>query len=286
MRVLRRKLQAAGLPFKIRVFDGGHDWPTADICTEAIEWMEIQAMKSGKREKDAALIEELFQKRLKKAEEEKINGLLHQAADEFQSITSDFKSLRDVDSVSAEASQLKEVDVVKQWEQEEAKRDQTDLDFQQKMASVNRSIRNSTRKVPKKEDVLKFLEVEELKKKAKEAKSIDDRLQAKRLLTVVAIQNGFYLPRSLWEYGDYERLELTLSIATEIRPEEPYTWYALACAEAQLGKKEQAIDALKHAVEHGFKNAEKMETDFHLRSLQDEKQFKEIVKHLKQQQAS
>ncbi|HSE43615.1 MAG TPA: hypothetical protein VLH08_22835 [Acidobacteriota bacterium] len=286
MRVLRRKLQAAGLPFKIRVFDGGHDWPTADICTEAIEWMEIQAMKSGKREKDAALIEELFQKRLKKAEEEKINGLLHQAADEFQSITSDFKSLRDVDSVSAEASQLKEVNVVKQWEQEEAKRDQTDLDFQQKMASVNRSIRNSTRKVPKKEDVLKFLEVEELKKKAKEAKSIDDRLQAKRLLTVVAIQNGFYLPRSLWEYGDYERLELTLSIATEIRPEEPYTWYALACAEAQLGKKEQAIDALNHAVEHGFKNFEKMETDFHLRSLQDEKQFKEIVKHLKQQQAS
>ena len=149
------------------------------------------------------------------------------------------------------------------------------------MASVNRSIRNSSRKVPRKEDVLKFLEVEELKKKAKEAKSIDDRLQAKRLLTVVAIQNAFYLPRSLWEYGDYERLELTLSIATEIRPEEPYTWYALACAEAQLGRKEDAIKALHQAVQYGFKDADKMESDFHLKPLQDEKQFKEIVKRLK-----
>lgn len=240
-------------------------------------------MKIGKREKDPALIQEIFQKRIMRAEGLKNSRLLHEAADEYQSIATDFKSLLNVDAVAAQASLLSESEQVKQWQQEEVRRDQIDYDFRQKLASVNRSIRNTSGKVPKLENVLEFLQVAELKRKAKEAPLKEDRLQAQRLLTVVAIQHGFYLARGFREYGDFERLALCYSVAAEIHPDEPYLWYGLARAQAQLGEKDKAMESLKKAVDHGFNDADKIANDFDLRSLQDEKQFKKILERLKKQ---
>ena len=77
IRSLRPKLEESGIPFQIRVFDGEHRWPNAEIATEALEWMEVRAMKDGKREKDPALIEELFSKRLKKVEAQITKGPMY-----------------------------------------------------------------------------------------------------------------------------------------------------------------------------------------------------------------
>ncbi len=281
IRLLRPKLESAGIPFKIHIFDGDHWWPPKEVCTEALEWMEVQAMRNGKREKDPTLIESLFQKRLKKAESQKVQGLLNEAAEEYQSISKDFDTLRDVTATTSEASRLIATEEVKRWQQEETQRDQLDAQFRQKMQSVNQSLRDSSKNVPKLETVLAFLEIQSLKKKAAEAPSKYDRLHAQRLLEVVAVQHGFYLARGFREYGDYPRAALTLSVAAEIHPEEPLLWYKLAAAQAQMGQKEKAFSSLKKAVDHGFKDAEKLENDFDFKPIRDEKQFKKILEEVK-----
>ncbi len=281
IRLLRPKLESSDVPFKIHIFDGDHWWPPKEVCNEALEWMEVQAMRNGKREKDAALIESLFQKRLKKAESQKAQGLLYEAAEEYQSLSKDFDTLRDITATTSEASRLYASEEVKRWQQEETQRDQLDAKFRQKLQSVNQSLRDSSKNVPKFETVLAFLEIPSLKKTAAEAPSKYDRLHAQRLLEVVAVQHGFYLARSFREYGDYPRAALTLSVAAEIHPEEPLLWYKLAAAQAQMGQKENALSSLKKAVEHGFKDAEKLENDFDLKSVRDEKQFKKIMEQLK-----
>jgi tetratricopeptide (TPR) repeat protein len=227
------------------------------------------------------LIESLFQKRLKKAESQKEEGMLVEAADEYQSISKDFETLHDVTAVTSEASRLNASEEIKRWQQEETQRDQLDAQFRQKLQSVNESLRDSSKNVPKLETVLAFLDIPSLKKKAKEAPSKYDRLQAQRLLEVVAVQHGFYLARSFREYGDYPRAALTLSVAAEIHPEEPMIWYKLAAAQAQIGNKNDALSSLKKAVEHGFKDAEKLENDFDFKSIRDEKQFKKILEEIK-----
>ncbi|HEY7162052.1 MAG TPA: hypothetical protein VH815_12375 [Acidobacteriota bacterium] len=281
IRLLKPKLEDSGLPFKIHIFDGEHWWPPKEVCTDALEWMEVQAMKSGKRDKDPVLIEALFTKRLKKAEAQKMQGLMIEAADEYQSISKDFATLHDVSSATSEATRLYASDEVKRWQQEETQRDQLDAQFRQKLQSVNQSLRDSSKNVPKLESVLAFLDIPSLQKKAKEAPSKYDRLQAQRLLEVVAVQHGFYLARSFREYGDYPRMALTLSVAAEIHPEEPLIWYKLAAAQAQMGDKDKALSSLKHALDHGFKDAEKLESDFDFKTIRDEKQFKKIVEQLK-----
>ena len=46
MRQLDRRLTS---PHYVAIFSGGHTLPPDDVALEAIEWMEIQAMKSGRR---------------------------------------------------------------------------------------------------------------------------------------------------------------------------------------------------------------------------------------------
>ena len=53
MRQLDRKLTS---PHRLAIFTGGHTLPPDTVAIDAIEWMELQAMKSGRRAKDVALI--------------------------------------------------------------------------------------------------------------------------------------------------------------------------------------------------------------------------------------
>src|SRR5207248_9970489 len=46
MRQLDRKLTS---PHHLAIFNGGHTLPPDEIALEAIEWMELAAMKSGRR---------------------------------------------------------------------------------------------------------------------------------------------------------------------------------------------------------------------------------------------
>ena len=60
MQQLKRRMDEVGVTNRLVVFEGGHEWPPAEICGEAISWMEVQAMKSGTRAKDNELIDRLL----------------------------------------------------------------------------------------------------------------------------------------------------------------------------------------------------------------------------------
>jgi poly(3-hydroxybutyrate) depolymerase len=60
MRLLDRKLTSAHF---LAVFQGGHTLPPDDVAFDALEWMEIQAMQSGRRGRDDALVKRIVEKR-------------------------------------------------------------------------------------------------------------------------------------------------------------------------------------------------------------------------------
>ena len=90
MHQLDRKLTS---PHRLAVFDGGHTLPPEDVALEAIEWMELQAMKTGRRPRDATLVDRLFAKReqqIAAAETPGRNG------PSPRRLAADFSGLRDV----------------------------------------------------------------------------------------------------------------------------------------------------------------------------------------------
>ena len=60
MRQLDRRLAS---PHFLAVFRGGHTLPPDEVAFDAIEWMELQAMRSGRRRRDDALAARMLEKR-------------------------------------------------------------------------------------------------------------------------------------------------------------------------------------------------------------------------------
>jgi pimeloyl-ACP methyl ester carboxylesterase len=100
MRLLDRALTS---PHRLAVFEGGHTLPPADVALAAVEWLELQAMKSGARPIDAALVDRLWQKR-----EHAIESVATRSGTLplLQAAVEDFTGLRDVAPATARATAL------------------------------------------------------------------------------------------------------------------------------------------------------------------------------------
>ena len=90
-------------PHHVVVFEGGHTWLPVEAATEAVEWMELQAMTSGIRPRDQTTIDDMFGRRLAQAE-----GLKSSLATmrELQSIAQDFRPFKNVTGLNQRAALL------------------------------------------------------------------------------------------------------------------------------------------------------------------------------------
>ncbi len=81
--------------------------------------------------------------------------------------------------------------------------------------------------------------------------------------------------------GNLARTEELAGRAMAARPNEFATFYNLGCAFAVLGRREQALELLDRAVQHGRGNLEWFEQDPDLDSLRGDARFEEIVERLR-----
>jgi poly(3-hydroxybutyrate) depolymerase len=100
MRMLDRKLTS---PHYLAVFNGGHTLPPDAVALDAIEWLELQAMQSGRRTRDDALVTRLYDKRHQRIAGA---GSPTETVHLLEAIAADFKGLRDVSPEAARAKEL------------------------------------------------------------------------------------------------------------------------------------------------------------------------------------
>ena len=100
MRRLDRELST---PHRLAIFAGGHVWLSSDLALQAVEWMELHAMKSGLKPKDEAVIDRMYASRTTAVEAATGDIDIFRAV---RALSDDFQGLRDVSAVSARAAQL------------------------------------------------------------------------------------------------------------------------------------------------------------------------------------
>jgi len=191
MRALDRTLTS---PHFLRIFTGGHTLPPDDVALEAIEWMEVQAMQSGRRGRDEALIERLYDKR---------RGAVAAAATVpetvylLRALVSDFKGLRDV---SADVNRLEDMSrqsEVKKALKRELEADETEARMLGEIFDLEGRLTDEERR-----DVALMMLRERLgrlSRKANESTDSPQRSQARRVLRSVTagaatrVQDRLYL---------------------------------------------------------------------------------------------
>lgn len=100
MKLLGRELKT---PHHIVIFEGGHTLPPVPVATQAIEWLEVQAMAVGTRVKDLALVERLYGAAVAAAEQ--LTSPAEQA-EALEAVVADFAGVRDVSALKARVDAL------------------------------------------------------------------------------------------------------------------------------------------------------------------------------------
>ena len=276
---LDRTLESLSINHRVAVFEGAHSWAPKDLCTEAIEWMELQAMKAGRREKDAALITALWAKRLQRAKENEEAKKVYEAYLSYQSLADDFKGLRDVAEFENKANQLKSSKEVKAYLRQERGEEEKQRLGMNQFVALFEQIKSADNRTAAMNEIRNT--ITEWQKRANSKDATSDRLAARRLVSqfYAFLFEGATL---MWGRKDPEQAVLGLLLASEIRPENPQIFYQLADAYAFNKQKRQALDALKHAVEKGFSNAVDIEQNQNFDALRNEAEYKQLIETIKQ----
>ena len=77
-------------PHRVEFFDGGHQWPPPDLVAHAFAWMEVVAMKDGRRSRDQDLARTLLGEDMTRAGELEQRGLLTEAWRSYGAIASSY----------------------------------------------------------------------------------------------------------------------------------------------------------------------------------------------------
>jgi hypothetical protein len=99
-------LVARGVVARFASFSGGHGWPPEDLLGQALAWLELASMRTGKKPPDAAFVDATYEQSLARARELAESGRIDDAAEENAALAREFAGLRAVDAVASEAKRL------------------------------------------------------------------------------------------------------------------------------------------------------------------------------------
>ena len=284
---LEEPLTKAGISHSIQTFDGRHEWPPVSVATVTVEWMELQAMKAGKRPRDDGFINSMWERILsdaKTSEESKRYFLAYQI---YQDLADTFKGLRDVAQVEVKVKELGDSREVKAAMREE----QVQIRKQRELESrLNSLIAGRYAAAPATQTGEDFdsnnLLPKILNDLRKESKAPDDSTQrrvARRVLDglfVGLIEEGIDLLQTKQNYSEsIKRFQL----ATEVNPDRSGPFFYLAWAYAANRDKKKSLQFLNTAVEKGFSDAAMITTNKAFDSFRNEPEYQQIMARLVKQ---
>jgi tetratricopeptide (TPR) repeat protein len=269
---LEPRLEEAGVPHRIEIFDGIHQWPPEELATRALGWLELQAMKSGARAKDPALIDGLWTDMLSRARAAEGAGDLFQAHRLWSAAAADFAGLRDAAEAARKTAELAASPALQHDRKERAARIQRDKELLAAAPGVLGAADPATVF-----QVVSALKIRELRERAKNGREADDRLSAQRVLNTIAVQTGYYLPTLYNERKQYDRAVFVLSIAAEVSPDDPFVWYNRAAAYARKGDRKRALADLRQAVDKGWKDGAALQQEEAFSALRKDPEYQQIT---------
>jgi tetratricopeptide (TPR) repeat protein len=268
-------LTAIAVPHHLAMFEGGHMWAPRDVLTRALGWMEMQAIKAGRRSKDETLTEEIWRQEVERARALEASKKTYDAYVAYAALVADFRSLRETREFEAKLAQLKETAEVKQGLREE--KDQ----IRRQQELTNQLIAFQERRKDVETRTVAFGEfkriLDELRKKSRETSDSIERRIARRTLHDVF---AFYYEGAsnlIQRRKDYAVAVSNLEIATEIAENSSQVMYELATAYALNGEKKKALDALRRAVEKGFTDIARMNASPALSDVRKESEYQKIL---------
>jgi pimeloyl-ACP methyl ester carboxylesterase len=284
LRELDTTLTGLKLTHRLMVFDGPHQWAPKELLMEALEWMEIQAMKSGRRRKDDALIEKIYTKQSDKALRVMDSGDIAGAYHRMEALVADFQGLHEVSEAEAQLGKWRDSKELKQALKRETKREANiaslELNYYARYERARAALFAPANGEYERRQAIREMRLTELRQLATNKKDTDEGIAAQRNLYGVMV-HSFEDSMVSASREDLMRARVDMEIAAECTPDTGYVFYQMARFYALSKDSQNAVAALRKAIEKGFSDLDQLEKDPDFASLRGQPGYEEIVELLK-----
>ncbi len=212
---LDARLDSLGLTHHIGWFDGYHAWPAEAMLTEAVEWMHLQAMRTGLLAPDLGWIDSLYRSRLGAATRIAATGDSYRAWRMLRASEADFAGTHDITAVQESRRELERHHGVFQAERHLADLVRRQNDFNRQLGNVLGDLRTSA---PPFTAAWRRLGIDDLLEQARDPVDTMAAHAATRALEQVWVYISFYEPREYLTRDDPARALAMLALAERLRP--------------------------------------------------------------------
>ena len=284
---LDEPLTKAGITHRIQIFDGRHEWPPVSVATSAVEWMELNAMRTGKRPRDDGFIGATWERLLSDAKTLEEAKKYYEAYQLYLDVAQSFKGLRDVAQIETKVAQLsdsREVKAAIRQEQAQIRRQQ-ELESQLNSLIAGRdggAPSNQSEEGIDSRNRLQSILID-LRLQSKASEDSTQRRVARRVLDglfIGLVEQGIGLLQTEKNYSESIK---RLKLATEVNPDRSGAYFYLAWAYAANGDKKKSLQFLNKAVEKGFSDAGMITANKEFDSLRNDPDYQQILARIKKQ---
>jgi len=287
LKTLQESLTKAGISNRVQMFEGRHEWPPVSVATAAVEWMELHAIKAGKRPRDDAFINAMWQQFLNEARTLEEAKKYSEAYQLYFDLAQSFKGLRDVAEIETKVNQLANSREVKAAIREEQGqiRKQRELESRLNSLIAARNGGSPVNQGDEASDSVNLLQkiLNDLRKQSKESEDSSQRRVARRVLDglfIGLVEQGIGLLQTEKNYAESIK---PLKLATEVNPDRPGAFFYLAWAYAANRDKKKSLQSLNTAVEKGFSDTALIMANKAFDSLRNDPEYQQIMTRLKKQ---
>jgi predicted esterase len=270
---LDRALDPLDVRHTVRRFDGAHVWAPEEVCSEAVEWMELAAMRAGSRAKDAALADAIYASWLGRARALEAADR-YEAFLRYEAAAAAFEGLRDTSEAASRAATLRETKEVRSGPKTDADEIKRQAALAGEIASYATARKDQDQRLVAGQEFRRALNA--LRERSKDERDSPERRVARRALHQVFAWY-FETGMMLADQGKPAEAAETLEVAAEVAPRSPEVHYRLAAARAGDGDRKKALDALRRAVEEGFDDGARLRSDPAFQQLRDEPEFRKLL---------
>ena len=275
---IRRERDDAGLPYRVRVFPGTHQWAPAAVFEDAVQWLNLKAMQAGDLPQDGPLINRMLRQKQAEADDaEKKHETITQFHD-YRSITTDFAGLRDTAESEKKLAALKNSTALKGALKNEREQIAEQSSLEGEVSPKLHSYMNGSAddSMTLGNEIVHAMQ--RLDYQAEHSKNETERLVSKRAaddLWVAGIEAG----QEELESRHFEKADACFELISRVR-DEPWPLLLLAETHALAGNKKQAVRDLQQAVRRGLTDAEAIESDPRFQVLKPDADFQKLVREL------
>ena len=205
--LIEERLAAANGMRRLEIFDGGHRWAPKDLLRDAVEWLEVLAMKRNLRPRDDAFLARILGEEMAAAAASSDELV---AMRRYDTIVRTFDGIADAGEAKKRADALRGSKSVRALEADERRGRKLEELWRSRLPPILRQFTDGE-DIPALPQLMHDLQIGSLKKQA-EAKTYTG-MAAARVLATMYVQFDFYLARDL----SGPRHAVAKAVAGEIR---------------------------------------------------------------------